>query len=167
MLYEPHEDSFLLAEQVRRFAKGKVLDMGTGTGILARVAKEAGAEVVTADINPEAKQDEFMFIQSDLFEKISGRFDLIVFNPPYLPNDEEFFDIALHGGETGRETLDRFLEQARNHLKKGGSILFVQSSITDIKKTQDKLKQLRYSYEILSKKHLFMEELVVFRAWLQ
>mgnify|MGYP001567581018 FL=1 len=54
MLYEPQEDTFLLQEQVKKYAKGKVLDLGTGTGILAKTALEKTKDVLAADINNEA-----------------------------------------------------------------------------------------------------------------
>jgi release factor glutamine methyltransferase len=54
MAYEPREDSLLLAEQVKKYAKGKILDMGTGTGIQALNAVENADSVVACDIDPEA-----------------------------------------------------------------------------------------------------------------
>ena len=49
MIYEPAEDSFLLQKYVKKYAKGKVLDMGTGSGIQAEAAKD----VLAVDVNPE------------------------------------------------------------------------------------------------------------------
>ena len=110
MIYEPAEDSYLLQEQLKNFVKPgmKVLDMGTGSGIQAKTAKELGAEVLAVDINEgcveHVKNLEIDTIQSNLFSKVTGKFDIIIFNPPYLPEDpREPEDSARSttGGKTG------------------------------------------------------------------
>ena len=53
-IYEPREDTFLMLEEVRRFAKGNVLEIGTGSGILALIAAETAKHVIGVDINQEA-----------------------------------------------------------------------------------------------------------------
>ena len=169
MVYKPREDSFLLEKAVKEYASGRVLDMGTGTGIQARAAKAKGLQVVACDIDPEAlaaarKSKGIRFVQSDLFSSISGKFDTIVFNPPYLP-DADPPDIALDGGPTGMELLGRFLTEAKDYLTNNGQILFVQSSITGIGRTKQKLIELGYGWEIISRTRIFFEELAVFRAW--
>ena len=91
IVYEPAEDSFLLAEQVKKYAKGKVLDLGTGSGILAETALINTKEVLATDINEEAvkrlKQKGINARFSDLFSHITEKFNLIIFNPPYLPTE--------------------------------------------------------------------------------
>jgi len=93
MIYKPAEDSYLLKGQLKNYIKPgmKILDMGTGSGIQAIEAKKLGAEVLAADINPESieplKKLNINAIQSDLFSNIKEKFDLIIFNPPYLPED--------------------------------------------------------------------------------
>ena len=76
MIYFPREDSYLLAKQVKKYAKNKsVLDIGTGSGILASAALQSGASAVLAsDINKEAvdevKKQGIQSVQSNLFSKI-------------------------------------------------------------------------------------------------
>src|SRR3989344_1582935 len=153
MLYEPSEDSFLLQEQVRKYAKGKVLDMGTGAGILAKTALEKTKDVLAVDINEEAvnncKKLKINCIKSDLFEKVKGKFDLIIFNPPYLPDDNIKLEDNLNhiGGKKGNEVLERFFSQTKKYLTKEGKILIVFSSLTPnvnkiIKKYNFKYKKL-------------------------
>jgi len=97
MIYEPNDDSYLLKEFVLKHARGKVLDMGTGSGIQAEAALEKTQDVLAADINNEAaefcKKKGINAVQSDLFENINHKFDLIIFNPPYLPEEREHFGV--------------------------------------------------------------------------
>lgn len=167
MLYEPAEDSYLLLEQVKRYAKGKVLDLGTGTGILAEAALEKTKGVLAADINEEAvnfvKKKCIKAVKSDLFSNIKGKFDLIIFNPPYLPKEvkePEDSALATTGGKKGNEIIEKFLSQAREHLEKDGKILIVFSSLTP---NIDKLiKRYYYNYKKLSEKSFFFEKIYVY-----
>ena len=139
MIYQPAEDSFLLEKQVKKYSKGKsVLDIGTGSGIQSKSALMAGAKKVLAtDINEEVinklKKREIIVKKSDLFSNISGKFDLIIFNPPYLPEDkreDSESQLATTGGKNGDEIILRFLEQSTMYLKTDGIILLLVSSLT-------------------------------------
>jgi release factor glutamine methyltransferase len=174
MVYEPREDSLLLSTAVRRFARGRVLDMGTGSGVQAAEAARKGLQVTAVDIDEsaiEAARKNFSgfqveLVKSDLFSNVEGRFDTIVFNPPYLPDEPAAPDAALDGGPTGRELLDRFLAASREFLNQGGQVVFVQSSITGVDATKQRLLELGFSFEIVARQGFQFEELVVFRAWL-
>ena len=166
MLYEPAEDSFLLQEQVRKYAKGRVLDLGTGTGIQAKTALEKTKNVLATDINPEAvnhcKKLGIKAIKSNLFSNIKGKFDLIIFNPPYLPDDNLNLkdDINYIGGKKGSETLEKFFSQAKKHLNKNGKILIVFSSLTpNVNKI---IKKYNFRFKKLSVQKFFFEKLFVY-----
>lgn len=172
MIYEPREDSYLLQKYVRKYVKkgDKVLDMGTGSGIQAATAFEITKDVTAADINKEAlarvkkEHPEIKTIQSDLFQKMpKEKFDVIIFNPPYLPEEkrESFEDrLVLSGGKYGHEILERFFRQAREYLKVGGNIVVVFSSLTgDIK---DIIKKLGYSMQELAEESYFFEKIGVY-----
>lgn len=143
-VYEPAEDTFLLAENLKVKEGDVALDVGTGTGIIALLMAKKAKFVLGVDINPIAVElakenarlngiTNVEFRQSDLFENVEGEFDIITFNAPYLPGEpEEPIDLALVGGESGREVLDRFLEEFPNYLKENGVVQIVQSSITGI-----------------------------------
>src|SRR3989344_4358048 len=147
-VYEPREDSFLILHQIRRFAKGNVLDMGTGSGILAIEAAKYADRVIAADINKDALEFakeqarangviNTKFVLSDLFsyfEQHPVKFDLIIFNPPYLPedvNEEDDIKLCTTGGRKGYEILERFFSQASKYLESSGKILFLFSSLTN------------------------------------
>ena len=170
MIYEPLEDSYLLKEQVIKFARDKsVLDLGSGSGILAIAAEKAGAKsVLASDINEESikhiKNLNIKAIKSNLFASIKGKFDLIIFNPPYLPLDKrEPFDsqLATTGGKKGDEIILLLLKQSKYHLNKDGIILLLLSSLTPRKRIISLLKSLSLKYKIISSKNLFMETLEV------
>ncbi len=171
MIYEPSEDSFLLQTWVRRLAQGRVLDMGCGSGIQARTALSVTGDVVACDIDPEAvaycTSQKINAVVSDLFSNVSGVFDLIIFNPPYLPahpDEDSESSLITAGGTQGYELLERFFRDAAEHLAPKGKILFVCSSLTgDVEALMDLL-----GYKFLqmdSSKHFF-EELKVYTAWL-
>jgi release factor glutamine methyltransferase len=165
-VYRPAEDSMLLARHVERLVYGSVLDMGTGRGIQAVTsASKPGVErVVAVDVNPnaiaEAKRraaeagvdGKVKFMVSDLFENVEGRFDWIIFNPPYLPSEGEADELSWAGGG---EIVGRFLSEAAEHLKEGGAVLLVYSSLTGIYPEEHK----EYSWEVLEELPLFFEML--------
>ncbi len=101
--------------------------------------------------------------KSDLFESIPERFDAILFNPPYLPTEGPH-NLALDGGKNGREVLDKFLQTASQHVNPNGTIFFIHSSLNGWEKTEQLLKKLRLRFEIVGRKKLFFEELIVVRA---
>ena len=174
MIYEPREDSYLLAKYVKKCAKGRVLDMGTGSGIQALTALEKTKEVEAVDVNKEAvklvKSKGVNAYVSDLFSNIKGKFDLIIFNPPYLPLEKKYCsikldvnyvnDVAIVGGKKGSEIIERFFKQASKYLKKEGKILIVVSSLTP--KVEKIMKENNFKFRILEKKRIFFEELKVY-----
>ena len=173
MAYEPGEDSHLLLKHVKELAHGRVLDMGTGSGILAVGAaeKEEVVEVIAVDVDEQQINDlrkkkikKIKAFQGDLFLNIGGSFDVIIFNPPYLPIDEEDKDAALNGGQKGYEMIERFLYQAKNYLNPKGFILMVFSSRTGKEEVDNIIKQESYEHELLDHQSMaFFEELYVYK----
>ena len=172
MIYQPAEDSLLLKRYVIRYSKDKsVLDVGTGSGIQALAAQSSGASAVLAvDIDEEAinhiNKLGIKCIKSNLFSKINKeqKFDLIIFNPPYLPEDrreDKESRKATTGGKKGDELIIKFLKQAIKHLNPDGSILLILSSLTPLDKIDKLLSELNFSYKSLAKENLFMETLEV------
>ena len=141
MIYEPREDSILLEKQVSKLALGRVLDLGTGSGIqaLTLIKSPYVREVVAADIskgaieklNEQIKKQRLRKIKvphSDLFEQVRGQFNTIIFNPPYLPQDKNIQDEAIYGGKKGWEISERFFLQVNQFLVPSGKIIFLFSS---------------------------------------
>ncbi|RZD31560.1 MAG: protoporphyrinogen oxidase [uncultured DHVE6 group euryarchaeote] len=166
-VYSPREDSKLLQrvveEYMKKFKPNRVLDMGTGSGIQAIVAKKsyADSEVSGADINPMAidlanenaklNSVAIKFFVSDLFERFQDqKFDLIIFNAPYLP-PEPPLDPIWSGGE---QFIMKFIKLAREHLNPNGKILFVYSSKSPVK----------FKHKIVAETKVFFETLYVAEA---
>lgn len=172
IVYEPHDDSFLLEHIVKKQAYGRVLDMGTGSGIQAKAASQSNKveSVVAADINPQAvkackklKLAKTTCVKSDLFSNISGVFDTIIFNAPYLPQERDSPIIALEGGKHGHEVIERFLNVAGDHLTPNGQILLVFSSHSNVEQINQVITQnMMHSRVLITQKHFF-EELFVRR----
>ena len=123
-VYFPMEDSMLLAAAVPRISGKKVLEIGCGSGIISMVMAKSNS-VTAADVNPAAaaaaKRNatanglEINVVVSDLFSGIRGSFDCIIFNPPYLPAEED--DMTYSGGADGREVIKKFAAGCREHLR--------------------------------------------------
>ena len=90
------------------------------------------------------------------------KFDLIIFNPPYLPQELAERDIALEGGEKGYETLARFFAKAPAYLKNEGRIIIVFSSFTKKQRVNDIIHKAGLRYIELKKQHVFFEDLFVY-----
>jgi len=177
-VYSPREDSLLLSEHIKTKENNTVLDLGCGTGLIGILAAKQKATVYSADINPKALElteknaeennVKIKTIKSDLFSDIKQKFDFIYFNPPYVIDEgkrTEWIDKALNGGKKGREVIDRFIPEIKNHLTKNGKCFFLQSDINGIKETEQKLKKQKLNYCIQGRQKLFFEELIVFKIW--
>ncbi len=165
-MYEPAEDSLFFAEFLRdKFRKNiKYLDMGAGSGVLSETAKECNVnEILAVDIDPECvkfvKKKGFDVIQGDLFSNVNGKFDLISFNAPYLPEDKFDYRRDTTGGKKGDETAVRFLKDCLKFLKKDGKAYLLVSSLTPLNRIE------KFGAKIVARKKLFFEELLVYGFW--
>lgn len=178
MVYEPAEDSYLIQEEVKKLARGRVLDMGTGSGILAETAAKSKKvkSVIGADIQKKTvdhcrktiKNRKVKFVKSDLFSNIpkKNRFDTIIFNPPYLPEQKgETWELSTEvaGGKHGYEITERFLKDANSYLEPNGIMILLFSSITGKMKIDQLIAGLLMDAEEISRKNLAFEQLFVYR----
>ena len=163
MIYEPSEDSYLILKNIKEYACGKkVLDMGTGSGILAKEAEKYAREITASDINEECALEGIKFIRSDLFENIKDKYDLIIFNPPYLPRDnceDKSSAVTTTGGKNGYEVIAKFLSQAGNHLFPKGKMLIVFSSLTGKAKVNSLIHQNDFEFNLLESAKIDFETL--------
>ncbi|MEK6809363.1 MAG: HemK2/MTQ2 family protein methyltransferase [Nanoarchaeota archaeon] len=176
-IYSPAEDSYLLQKFVRRLATGRVLDMGTGSGIqaLTAIGVPSVREVVAVDINPKAveslnleiekrKLRKIKAVQGDLFESVGGFFNLVIFNPPYLPQDKGIEDAALYGGKKGWEISELFFQSVSGHLFPDGVVLFLFSTLTNKQKIEEILDHNLLQWEELGEEKIAFERLYVYKV---
>ncbi len=143
----PRQDTEILVEEaIKRIAPGMdVLDLCTGSGCIAislkksvpgisiKASDKSGRALRMAQKNAKLNQADVAFVESDLFRAITGTFDMIVSNPPYIPTGEilrlmpEVRDhepaLALDGSEDGLSFYRNMIRDARGYLRKGGFLL--------------------------------------------
>jgi len=176
-LYVPAEDSFLMSkilkenipEEIEKNPDLLFLEIGAGSGIHLQTAlslKIKKENIFSSDINKHSVEHcnllGFNCIHSDLFENITRKFDIIIFNPPYLPEDfREPKDSKLNttAGKKGNEIILKFLEKAKNHLKKDGKIFLITSTLSK----EIDFKKLGYRAEEVGCEKLFFERLCVWK----
>lgn len=143
----PRQDTEILVEEAMRYLHDgmRILDLCTGSGciLLSLLHYSNDCEGTGVDISKEALQVAALnaellgikadFLKSDLYEKVTGKFDLLVSNPPYIESaviptlmeEVREYDpyIALDGGEDGLDFYRRIIGGAQDYLKRGGQIL--------------------------------------------
>jgi len=168
--YAPSDDTFLMIDVLSKIPLHgqEVLDLGTGSGILGLFCAKMGAHVTVADIADSALENvrnaarrlNLMIeaVRSDIFSSVTATFDIVLFNPPYLPSDE-IKDLTVDGGNKGRLLVDRFLAELSPHLKEDGFALLLVSSLNDPPMIIASHREL--SFSVAASRSLFFEELQV------
>ncbi len=170
-VYEPAEDSLLFLSSLPESLEGKILlEIGSGSGVISVITALRGARVTAVDVNPKAVENTLLnaekhgvrvdAFESNLFEKVKRKFDVIIFNPPYVPTEpgeeKDLLSLAWDGGPKGTKVIERFLKQFKEHLKDKGECYLLISSKNGLRKELEK-----QGWKTVNSKHLFFEELYV------
>ncbi|MFX0019088.1 MAG: HemK2/MTQ2 family protein methyltransferase [Promethearchaeota archaeon] len=178
-----------------------ILDMGTGSGIIPiffllikKKYSKFNPKIYASDILEKAIvcsklnekinnfENQIIFFQSDLFnsfpKNLKHAFNIIVFNPPYLPSieTEEFnnkkpINFCWDGGVKGFEVLKRFINQVIEFIdtndKNGLYIYFISSSRADIKELDNLIRDKGFKRRVVKRKHIFFEDILLNRLELK
>ena len=181
-VYVPAEDSYLLADNLLIKEGQSVLEIGTGSGIVAMYASKLTDEITVTDINFDACRlaeknfrengiENIEILFGNMFEPVKNRkFDVILFNTPYLPTEdggvlEDTINYAFDGGLNGRKVIDVFLNEVGNHLNEGGIVQLIQSSLSGNEETLDMLDKSGFIAEIAASEHFFFEDITLINAY--
>ena len=164
-MYVPSDDTFLLADCIKQYSGGWALEIGVGSGVLLNLLEKNFANVTGSDIDLRALQhcrgrSGAMLACCDAASAFAGRFDLIVSNPPYLP-DDKVKDTTVHGGPKGIETTIHFIRSALPLLARGGKMLLVVSSLADSSALDQLVQEKNMSKKVVKEKRVFYETLSV------
>ncbi|MDP3563078.1 MAG: class I SAM-dependent methyltransferase [Methanoregula sp.] len=172
-VYQPEADTYLLLDAAKKELQpgDRVLEIGTGSGLISRELARV-SDVVATDINPHAalcaRGSGVDVVRSNLFAGIRGTFDLILFNPPYLPTQPEeriddWLEYALDGGETGRVVIERFAGEMGRVLAPQGRVLLLISSLTGLTEGSDLFTRHGFAVDVAIEQVIEDEVLYVLR----
>ena len=207
-VYTPSDDTYLIIDYLSEHISENyfdgldikevknILDMGTGTGIIALFLHEVkkritnfSPQIYASDILENAikcaklndifnnVERSITLIHSDLFKKfpanLKNLFNVIVFNPPYLPSLRDNFkvdvnkgiDYSWNGGKKGFEVLLQFISQAKSFLDLNQDyyIYYISSSVVNFQEVTKNLENYGFKNTILKKKHIFFEDIILNR----
>lgn len=174
-VYQAAEDSRLLAEAATDTVRSgwTVLDCGTGSGYVGSRVAETGGRVIASDLNPhacrQARDHGLEAVRADLLAPFrTNAFDAVLFNPPYLPTDPEnewddWMEVALSGGESGRAVIEPFLDGVSRVLAPDGIVLLLVSSLTGFETVVERAEREGFSASVVAEESFPFETLSVVR----
>jgi release factor glutamine methyltransferase len=193
-IYTPQEDTDLCADWLDEWAhlshsSPKILEIGCGPGTLilyltkcllnqyktpSLIGTDIDSQAISAaqfNANLNGYSSYIRFYQGNLFTPLPfGQFDLIYFNPPYLPGEEDIIqpsnrrpsDVTWEGGPTGDEVIIEFLGSLSPFLKSSGQFMFISSSLVDQHRILKIIKKNRLKLNNPRKKHFFFEDIILY-----
>ena len=164
--YLPAEDTYTLSEALEPFSGGSCLEIGLGSGaVISSVSKRfrfaVGTDIIGLEEARLALGPPVELVLADRATCFRDRvFDLVFFNPPYLPA-EAIEDEAVDGGPSGVEVPVSFLEEGLRVLAEGGTIVALLSNEGDLRSFLSHCDILGLAVESVTEKRLFFETLSV------
>jgi len=165
--YPPSEDTFFIANNIENEKGNCALDVGSGSGYLTKLLTENFKFVVGTDINFKVLKNQTYrtpnLICCNGSDALKTQFDFVVCNLPYLAT-EEILDIATDGGAEGFEIPKKIFDSVVPLIRDNGRFVFVTSSLSNYDKLINYAQKLGLRTEIIAKKKLFFEELILVKA---
>ncbi|KAG9395420.1 Eukaryotic/archaeal PrmC-related [Carpediemonas membranifera] len=194
-VYLPSDDTFLLLDAIHSDFKytftldiRRIVEVGTGSGVVATslAILFPDADVTAVDINPfaldfarrTAKENNttVSVISSDLLANIPGPIDMLVFNPPYVPDpfdlsqeltEDNALDFALVGGPQGRSVIDRFIPEAAQALSEHGTLYLIAIEANGVDELCHMMEGHGFDAVVMVRREFDVETLVIIRAVLK
>ena len=173
-MYAPSDDTFLLADCIRQNNGRRALEIGVGSGLLLDILEKNFTYVAGCDIDLPALQHckqkktttssaNILLVCCDAGSAFGiDKFDLIVSNPPYLPNDEDnILDPTVYGGPMGIEATVHFINSALPLLAGDGKLLIVISSVANSSALDKVVLENNMHKKVVKEKRLFYETLSI------
>ena len=167
-MYLPSDDSIFLSDTVSLYHGRVALEVGTSSGIILKELSKNFRIVIGTDIDFNSLKHLHTVLKNDRLiccDAASAihnvKFDLVVTNPPYLPNNPKHMDKTIDGGPTGIEVSIHIVESVLDKLSEKGKILMVVSSLSEKKKLENFIFEKNLVMKQLSQKDLFYESLEI------
>jgi release factor glutamine methyltransferase len=176
-VYKPSKDTFLLADNLDITRRDEILEIGTGTGLIAVYSAQRSKRVVATDIDEEAIKCALQNVianrtynvelkNGNLFEPVQNeKYDLILFNTYNADANDKKNQSEDYS--KSREIIDKFILELNDYLNEGGRFQIVQSSDCDIEKTISKLEESGFVVEIKAREKILSSELVLINGKLE
>lgn len=143
------------------------LDIGTGSGYLAKALGRSFDTVVATEISFDVLRHQTYPVPNRICcsgaDALHSEFDLVVCNLPYLATDG-IVDAATDGGSGGLEVPKKIIDSAVRHIRKGGKMLYVTSSLSDYEALISHTASHGLTVRVLARKRLFFEDIIVVQA---
>jgi release factor glutamine methyltransferase len=164
----PSDDSIFLSNVVNHYHGQLALEIGTSSGIILKELSKNFRIVIGTDIDFDSLKRAQSVLKNDRLVCCDAasalhdvRFDLIVTNPPYLPNNPNHVDKTVDGGPTGIEVSIHILTSALDKLARNGKILILVSNLSDKKKLEVFVSENNLVINQIAQKKLFYEILEI------
>ncbi len=167
-MYFPSDDSIFLSDIVNQYHGQLALEVGTSSGIILKELSKNFRIAIGTDLDLNSLIHSQSILKNDNLICCDAAsalhnvmFDLIVTNPPYLPNNPNHVDKTIDGGPSGIEVSIHILTSALDKLTKAGKILIVVSSLSNKKKLERFIVENNLVMKQIAKKNLFYESLEI------